>query len=326
MALTLLLAGGGAVAGAFGALLGLGGGILIVPFLTLVFGVSFREAVAVSLLAVITTSSAGAAVYLERRVADLRLGMTLELATAVGGLVGGLIAFALSERLLAAGFAMMLAYTSFTMLRAGRRDRTAAMTPPGVDTELSSTPSPRATLATGLGDAAVAGSSDATGVDRATGTGGEADDAETRRTADAPAGAGRGESYVVRRLPLGFSLSAFAGIVAALMGVGGGLVKVPVMHLVMGVPLRVATATSNLMIGVTASASAVFYLLRGAVDPYVAAPVVAGVFVGASAASRMSHRVPVPILRLLFVAVLMYVSIEMAARALGFSLLAVPRD
>jgi hypothetical protein len=88
------------------------------------------------------------------------------------------------------------------------------------------------------------------------------------------------------------------------------------MHLVMGAPLRVAIATSNVMIGVTAAASAVLYLLRGAVDPYVAGPVVVGVFVGASAASRVAHRVPVDVLRLLFVVVLAYVAFEMAARAL----------
>src|SRR5918999_5991787 len=105
MALTLLLGLGGLAAGVFGALLGLGGGILLVPLLTLGFGLEFREAVAVSLLAVITTSSAGAAVYLRRRVANLRLGMTLELATAIGGLAGGLIAFALDQRVLAGGSA-----------------------------------------------------------------------------------------------------------------------------------------------------------------------------------------------------------------------------
>src|ERR671915_1860747 len=99
MALTLLLGLGGLAAGVFGALLGLGGGVLLVPILTLGFGIDFREAVAVSLLAVMTTSSAGAAVYLRRRVANLRLGMTLELATASGGVVGGPVAFAPGPRL-----------------------------------------------------------------------------------------------------------------------------------------------------------------------------------------------------------------------------------
>jgi hypothetical protein len=89
------------------------------------------------------------------------------------------------------------------------------------------------------------------------------------------------------------------------------------MHLVMGVPLRVATATSNLMIGVTASASAVIYLLRGEIDPYVAGPTVLGVYLGASAGSRLAHRIDLRILRLLFVVVLLYTGWQMLQRALG---------
>ncbi len=283
MDLTVLLVASGLLAGVFGALLGLGGGILIVPLLTLGFGVPFREAVAVSLLAVITTSSAGAAVYLRRGAANLRLGMTLELATAVGALAGGVAAFVLAERLLAGAFAVMLAYTSLSMLRPSRGE-----TLPSAD-EL---PAPRAVL--------------------------RDDDRSIRHGGYAAALGGSG--YEVRRLPAGVALSVLAGVLSALLGVGGGTVKVPAMNLVMGVPLRVATATSNLMIGITASASAVLYLLRGAVDPYLAGPVVAGVFVGASTASRFAHRVPLPVLRLLFVIVLTYVALQMAARALGLPL------
>jgi hypothetical protein len=105
--------------------------------------------------------------------------------------------------------------------------------------------------------------------------------------------------------------------VSALLGVGGGLVKVPVMHLLMGVPLRVATATSNLMIGVTASASAVIYLLRGQIDPLVVGPVAVGVFVGATAGSRTAHRIDLRVLRLLFFAVLMYTAVQMIQRAMS---------
>src|SRR3982751_7140538 len=103
---------GGIAAGVFGSLLGLGGGILIVPLLTIGFGLPLREAVGVSLVCVIVTSGAAAGVYLERRVANLRLGMTLELFTAIGALVGGLIAFLLPERLLEFVFAALLGYTA----------------------------------------------------------------------------------------------------------------------------------------------------------------------------------------------------------------------
>src|SRR5258706_13888141 len=80
--------GGGVVAGVLGSLLGLGGGILIVPLLSLGFGLPVREAVGVSLVCVIVTSGASAAVYLERKVANLRLGMGLGLFTAGGAAPG----------------------------------------------------------------------------------------------------------------------------------------------------------------------------------------------------------------------------------------------
>ena len=111
---------GGAAAGVFGSLLGLGGGILIVPLLTLGFGLPLREAVGVSLVSVIVNSGASAGVFLQRHVANLRLGMTLELFTAIGALAGGLIAFLLSEQVLAGLFAALLAYVAVSMFAARR--------------------------------------------------------------------------------------------------------------------------------------------------------------------------------------------------------------
>lgn len=271
----LLLLAGGIAAGVFGSLLGLGGGILIVPFLTLVFGFPLLEAVGVSLVCVIMTSGAAAGVYLERRVANLRLGMTLELFTAIGALFGGLIAFLLPERLLEFVFALLLAYTALTMAR--RRDASEApadATPPPAANDLAS------------------------------------DDHAFLDTLSGP-------GYRVHNLGFGVIGSVVAGIASALLGIGGGLVKVPVMHVIMGVPLRVATATSNLMIGITASASAIIYLIRGSIDPYAAAPTAIGVFIGASIGSRTAHRIQLRVLRGLFVAILLYTAWQMLQRALG---------
>lgn len=246
---------GGAAAGMFGSLLGLGGGVLIVPLLTLVFGLDLREAVGVSLVSVIMTSSVAAGVYLERHVADLRLGMRLELFTAFGAFVGGSIAFLLEERLLALLFAGLLAYVAVSMLRA--------------------------------------------------------------RPSSSPDASGESTSYEVRNLPLGVVGATGAGVLSALLGVGGGIVKVPLMHLGMGVPLRVSTATSNLMVGITAAASAVIYLIHGEVDPYVAGPTAVGVFLGASVGSRIAHRVDLRVLRGLFVAVLLYTAVQMLLRVVA---------
>jgi uncharacterized membrane protein YfcA len=275
----LLLAAGGFGAGVFGSLLGLGGGILIVPLLTVGFGLGFREAVGVSLVCVIVTSSAAAGVYLERHLANLRLGMLLEVFTASGALLGGIVAFALPERVLAGLFALLLAYTAISMLRRGRAPATPAPAP--------------ALDEPGAAD---------------TGT-----DPPATSLADEIAGPG----YRPQRLVAGAGGSLGAGIISALLGVGGGIVKVPLMHLVMGVPLKVATATSNLMIGVTAAASAIVYLIRGGIDPYVAGPTAVGVFVGAMVGSRLASRIHVDLLRFLFVGVLALTAIQMTVRALG---------
>ena len=120
MAEILLMIVGGSAAGAFGSLLGLGGGILIVPLLTLGFGLDLREAVGVSLVSVIMTSSVSAGVYLERHLADLRLGMRLELFTAIGALVGGTLAF-LDRRALAVDPVRRVARVCRGVDAAGRR-------------------------------------------------------------------------------------------------------------------------------------------------------------------------------------------------------------
>lgn len=284
----VILLAGGAAAGLFGSLLGLGGGVLIVPLLTLGFGRPLREAVAVSLVCVIVTSSASAGVFLQRHVANLRLGMVLELFTAAGALVGGLIAFMLDERVLAGLFAALLTWVAASMAR--RRD-----------------PAPRPAVAAsaGVASGAVAGPA-ASPVTVIPGGGGNS--LATHLS---------GSGYHVERLPAGMAGAVAAGVVSALLGVGGGIVKVPVMHLVMGVPLKVATATSNMMIGITATSSAVIYLLRGGIDPYVAGPTAVGVFLGASIGSRVAHRVDVRVLRWLFMIVMVYTAVEMARKALG---------
>jgi uncharacterized protein len=277
--LLLLVAGVGA--GLFGSLLGLGGGILIVPLLTLAFGLPLLTAVGISLICVIVTSSAAAGVFLERRVANLRLGMTLELFTACGAMGGGLVAFLLPERLLDGLFTALLTYVAITMAR--RRDV-----------------APSVAVAEAPSAAAI-----------------KTPRPESERPASAFIDGLSGPGYRVRRLGFGVVGSVFAGIASALLGIGGGLIKVPVMHVIMGVPLRVATATSNLMIGITASASAIIYLLRGGIDPYAAAPTAIGVFIGASIGSRIASRIDLRLLRGLFVAILLYTAWQMLQRAIA---------
>jgi uncharacterized membrane protein YfcA len=290
----LLMLVGGVATGVFGSLLGLGGGVLIVPLLTLAFGLDLREAVGVSLVCVIVTSGASASVYLQRNVANLRLGMLLELFTATGAVVGGAVAFLLDERTIAGLFAVLLAYVAVTMLGRARGDTSETPAPDALEPGPVNQPEPALAENGTFLDLPASGVS--TVMDRLSGPG-----------------------YRVRNLRIGAVGSLFAGVVSALLGIGGGIVKVPVMHLAMGVPLRVSTATSNLMIGITASTSAIVYLIRGGIDPFVAGPTVVGVFIGATLGSRTAHRVDLRLLRFLFVAVLLYTAFEMARRAMGLA-------
>jgi uncharacterized membrane protein YfcA len=211
--------------------------------------------------------------------------MLLEVFTATGALLGGLVAFLLPERALAGLFAALLAYTAISMLRRGREQAS-----PGL---------PAVTDVPGAADAGADPTSE------------DVDDPPSLAAEIA------GPGYRPRRLAAGAGGSLGAGIMSALLGVGGGIVKVPLMHLVMGVPLKVATATSNLMIGVTAAASAIVYLLRGGIDPYVAGPTAVGVFAGALVGTRIAGRIDVRLLRLLFVGVLSLTAMQMLLRALG---------
>ncbi|UCB52230.1 MAG: sulfite exporter TauE/SafE family protein [Candidatus Zixiibacteriota bacterium] len=256
----LFMLAGGTLAGLLGSILGLGGGILIIPMLTLVFGVPMREAIGASLVCVIATSSGAASLYVRRRLCDVRLGMTLELATTLGAVVGGVIAGLLNAQTLSILFSVLLIYTAWTMLR-------------------------------------------------------KREVVESRG-----ASSSGGTSYKVAHLPLGMGASFFAGNVSGLLGVGGGIVKVPVMYTMMGVPLKTALATSNFMIGVTASAGAFVYFSRGEVHPLVAGSTMLGAFLGATLGSRLLPKIRAEYLKKAFVLVLIYLSLEMLFKGLGLRL------
>lgn len=234
----------GFFAGGVGALLGIGGGLIIIPVLTLFYGVPIHQAIGTSLCCVIATSSGAAASYVERHMTDVRLGMTLELATTIGAVSGSLVAALLSREGLSVLFAVLLTYAGAAMLHKTRRS-------------------------------------------------GEVTSDE--------AGA-----YKVRRLPLGLMASGIAGMVSGLLGIGGGPIKVPVMFLVLGIPFKIATATSNFMIGVTAAASAFIYFSRGDIPLLVAAPTAVGVFLGAAVGTHVMRRTPSRSLIILFSVVMFY--------------------
>ena len=256
-------------AGLLGSLLGLGGGIIVIPALTLLLGVDIRYAIGASIVAVIATSSGAAAAYVRERMTNLRVAMFLEIATTTGALTGAYLSGVIGVRWLYIVFGVVMSYSAVAMYRKRHDSLVAQARPSGLADRL------------GLHASYY-------------------DEATKRELA-----------YRVARPGAGLGLMYVAGAVSGLLGIGSGALKVPAMDLAMRLPIKVSTATSNFMIGVTAAASAGVYFARGDINPFIAAPVAAGVLGGATAGSRLLGRIDSGAIRTVFVVVLLWVSLEM---------------
>ncbi len=255
------------VVGVLGSMLGIGGGVLLIPLLTGLFGIPIKTAIGASIVSVIATSSAAGAIYVGRGLSHTRLAMVLEIATTLGALAGGITAVLISPHMLAGLFASVLVFVVYSMRRLPKEDQAVALT----------------------------GVLDTNYVDPANGA---------------------TVAYGVRNLPLGMGASFLAGNVSGLLGIGGGIIKVPIMSLVMGMPLRAAIGTSNMMIGVTAAASAVIYYQRGYLDPSSAIPTALGVLLGAQIGARIGGKIRSDSLKRIFQGLLLVFAIQMLYQAM----------
>lgn len=261
------------VAGGIGAMGGMGGGVLLIPALTLL-GVDIKHAIAVSVISVIATSSGAASAYVRDRITNLKVGMVLELFTMLGALTGAATTLATSQRWLYLAFAGVLLGSSGVLYSQRHR--------PWQPRERQDALSRWLELEGAYHDQAV---------DRLIGYRG------TRIALAAPAMFG-------------------AGVMAGLLGIGAGAVKVLIFDVVMGLPPKVSTTTSNLIIGVTALAGSSVYLAAGLVEPGLAAPVILGVVLGAFIGTRLLVRLTNEAVRRFFLFVLLALGAEMLVRGL----------
>ncbi len=274
-------------AGFFGALLGVGGGIFIVPFMVLIFHLPVKIAVAASIVSVIATSNAGGSSYVDQRITNLRLAMLLEIATTAGALIGSVLALYLNDWVMMLIFSLMLAYMGYTSFITRNAD----------DVRIASG---------GFANAAP------DRLSRFLNLRGTYHDEAFGKQVD----------YVVLGVPIGSFVSFLAGLASGLLGVGGGVLKVSAMNTYMNVPMKVAVGTSKLMIGVTASVSSILFFLAGLIHFYVVAPVALGTTLGATAGTTVMNRLHSASLKRLFAALITYLAYGMFAKALdaGFHL------
>lgn len=269
-------------AGFLGALLGVGGGIIIVPAMILISHLPVKVAVAASLVSVIATSNAGGSSYVDQRISNLRLAMFLEMATTIGALSGSVLALYLQAWTMLMIFAALLAYMGYTSFTTRRLD----------DRRIAGGDFTRAKpdrLAAFLQL-----------------RGHYHDEAEDKQV-----------QYVISGTRPGLAVSYLAGVTSGLLGVGGGVLKVSAMNQSMNVPMKVAVGTSKLMIGVTAAVGAILFYFAGLIHFHVVAPVALGTTLGATLGTMVMNRLRSWLLKWLFAVLMIYLAYNMVAKALA---------
>lgn len=271
-AFDLAVAGVSFLAGVLGALIGLGGGIIITPLLVLVFGIDLRYAMGAALCSVIATSSGAATAFLRDGISNMRIGLFLCVATTVGAVMGAILAAHLDTAVLSLIFGVaLLASVGLSLGRKAEASLRAEDSDP---------------LASKL-----------------------------RLPGEMPTPAGM-VAYGVAKLVPGFCVMWVAGVLSGLLGIGSGAFKVLAMDQIMRLPFKVTTATSNFMIGVTASASVGIYLRKGYLDPALVSPVALGVLAGAFVGAKLLPVAPVKLLRIVFLTAVSFIALQMILKGL----------
>lgn len=261
----------GIFSGALGAMLGLGGGVLMIAFFILALNIPAHQAVALSLLAVIASSCVGGSVYVKSGLTNIRLSLSLETFAVTGAISGAVIALILPTLFTEILLGLVLIYAAFVMLRSPISEE--------IVTEKRGLLIPC----------------------------GEFLDTLEKRVV----------RYCPTRMRVGYFVSLLGGGISGIVGIGGGVIMMPVLNLIMKVPMRAAAATSNFMVGVTAAASAFVYFNRGFLELYAAVPTVLGIMAGAYLGTVFLGRTESVNLKRLLGAVLSFVALLLIMKALG---------
>ena len=267
-------------AGFLGSLVGLGGGIIITPALTILFGFDIKYAIGASIVAVIATSSGSAIAFVKDHVSNMRVGMLLEVFTTAGGVVGALMAGVFSSKLLYIFFSLILLNSFYGMLK-----KTGLITKLKKEEEKVENDK--------YADKYKLNS---TYYDKATG--------ETVK-------------YNVTNVPQGSLVMFGAGFASGLLGIGSGAFKVVALDTYMKLPIKVSTATSNFMMGVTATASALIYFFNGTINPAIAAPIALGTLIGSRTGAKVMQRLDAKYIRYIFLPILLFTIVNMFLKGVG---------
>jgi len=254
------------LAGIVGALTGLGGGVIIIPVLVLLFKVDIHYAMGASLISIIATSSGSSIAYFRQGYTNLKIGIFLESGAVVGALIGAYLVAFVPTSIIAIVLGVVLIFSAaFSIKKKEHTHEEERSHPWAISLQMDG---------------------------------------------EYPTNEGL-KSYHVQRVPQALSLLTVAGIMSGLLGIGAGALKVLAMDKAMGLPYKVSTATSNFIIGITATVSCGIYLARGYIEPTIAFPVLLGVAIGGYSGAKIFAKLQSKILRLIFTIVILIVAVEL---------------
>lgn len=259
-------------AGFVGAMMGVGGGIILVPVLVSQLDVPLRLAVGASMVAVVATSNAASANYIMGGFTNLRLGILLAMVTIVGAIIGVLIGKIAGDRLVTGIFSIVLLFSAWGMYR---KTKDQVISP---------------------------------------GSGGKLETTLMLSGQFTNPNNGLIVRYGVKNIVVGMALMLIAGIASGLLGIGGGIIQVPIMDTIMSIPIKGAVGTSNFMMGLTSAAGSLAFFVMGEIHPLVAGPVTIGVFFGSLLGSKVMPYVKDSKIRHIFVFMLVILALEMAIK------------
>lgn len=269
----------GICAGIVGSIIGLGGGIVIIPALTLLLGVPISYAAGASLISTIATSSGAASAYVRDRISNMKIGMSLEIGTTMGAIIGAVIAAFIYKNnldsLIFIIFGIVLLTSIYPTLKRSKRDLPTKK---------------KADATTKIFQMK-----------------GRYFDNATKKTVE----------YVGIRWWLGEIVMFFAGVISGLLGIGSGVLKVLAMDSGMNLPAKVSTSTSNFMIGVTAVTGTVIYWELGYIQPFLAGSSAVGVVIGAFIGSKIFNKLENRRIELILLIAIFVLAIEMIIRGVS---------
>jgi uncharacterized membrane protein YfcA len=254
------------IAGMLGALTGLGGGILLIPVLVLLFHIDIHYAMGTSLISVIATSSGSSIAYLREGYTNLRIAMFLEIGAVIGAFIGALSISIFPTNIIAIIFGFVLIFSAYLSLRNKMElEQNTLSHPWAIKLKLDGTyPTPEGN-----------------------------------------------KSYKVQNVPLALGIMTVAGTLSGLLGIGSGALKVLAMDQAMRLPYKVATTTSNFIIGITAAVSAGTYFAYGYIDPNLTFPVMIGVLLGSLIGAKILPKINNHNLRIIFSIMILLLAAQM---------------